>query len=162
MAAILFKWLVTPMMFFLHPFYVGVTEMQHNSTDHTLEISIKLFIEDFETSLNKNGSTTVDLAAPRDPAKANQLVADYIRQHFQIKLNGKPVKLEFVGYEKEKEAAWCYFQVNNVNEVSKLEVSNSLLYDSFDKQINLIHVTVNGQRKSTKLSYPDDKTVFEF
>lgn len=162
MAVVLFKWFMTSLVAFFHPFYVGVTEVQHNEKEKTLEISVKLFIDDFEAALNKQYRTTIDLSQPKDAVKMNEQVAGYLQQHLQLKINGQAVKTEFLGYEKEREAAWCYIQVNNISSVKKLEITNSLLYDVFDKQINLIHVTVKGQRKSNKLTYPDDTTVFDF
>ncbi|ULQ57283.1 hypothetical protein KJS94_03595 [Flavihumibacter rivuli] len=145
-----------------HPFYVGVTEINHNAGEKTLEISVKLFVDDFESALKKSNNAIVDLAQPKDKAATDQMITRYLQQHIQLKVNGKPVSLEYIGYEKEREAAWCYVQVGNIPSVSKLEINNSLLYDSYDKQINIMHVTVNGQRKSNKLVYPDTKTIFEF
>ncbi|MBC6492367.1 DUF6702 family protein [Flavihumibacter stibioxidans] len=162
MAVVLFKWLMTSLVAIFHPFYVGVTEVQHNEKEKTLEISVKLFIDDFESALNKQYKTTVDLANPKDSDKINEQVAAYLQHHLQLKVNGQMVKAEFLGYEKEREAAWCYIQVNNISTVKHLEVNNDLLYDVFDKQIHLIHVTVKGQRKSNKVSFPDTKAVFEF
>ena len=37
----------------LHPFYVSVTEINHNAADKTLEISCKMFTEDLEEILEK-------------------------------------------------------------------------------------------------------------
>ena len=162
MAVVLFKWLMTSLVALVHPFYVGVTEIQHNEKEKTLEVSVKLFVDDFESALNKQYGATVDLTNPKDAAKTNGQVAAYLQQHLQVKVNGQAVKPEFIGYEKEREAAWCYIQVSNISAVKKLEVDNSLLYEVFDKQIHLIHVTVKDQRKSNKVSFPDSKTSFEF
>jgi hypothetical protein len=41
-------------------------------------------------------------------------------------------------------------------------VVDELLYDSFNQQINILHVTVGGQRKSFRLDYPESGTAFEF
>ncbi|MFT4024475.1 MAG: hypothetical protein QM664_11900, partial [Flavihumibacter sp.] len=119
-------------------------------------------IDDFEKALGNSAGFTVDLTNPKDSAQTNQVVFQYLQQHFQVKVNGKPVKLQYVGYEKEREAAWCYMQVQEVPAVSSIDINNSILYDAFDKQINIMHVIVNGNRKSTKVSYPDSKAAFSF
>jgi hypothetical protein len=162
MAAILFKWLMTGMVAIMHPFYVSVTDISHNDKDKTLEISVKLFIDDFETSLGKTYNQPVDLGQPKDATKVNQQIFEYLQQHLQVSVNGKPVRLEFVGYERERESAWCYVQVNDVNSVAEIQVRNTLLYDSFDKQINIMHVNTKGVRKSTRLNYPDNVAKFGF
>ncbi len=162
MAAVLFKWLMTGLVSLLHPFYVGVTEIEHNAANKTLEISVKLFIDDFESALTRTTKESVNLLQPRDSNRTNQVVANYLAQHLKLKVNGKPVILEFVGYEHEREAAWCYVQVSGIPAVKTLEMTNTLLYESFDTQINLLHVTVNGERKSTKLVNPDQQASFQF
>ena len=177
MALSIFKWLIPGIFMALpsapvkvpvftvaakHPFYVSVTEINHNTKDKILEISCKIFTNDFETTLEKFGHAKVDLSAPKDKKALDKLITAYIVKHLQLKVNGQPVALQYIGNEKEAEATWAYFQVNNVEAVKKVDVLNSLLYDSFDKEINIIHITVGGDRKSTRLNYPDAKTVFEF
>jgi len=44
----------------------------------------------------------------------------------------------------------------------KIDVVNSILYESYDKQMNLMHVTVGGSRKSTRLNYPEKEASFQF
>ena len=107
MAAILFKWMLVSWMSWMHPFYVGVTEVQHNKTDQTLEISIKLFIDDFERGLSAQYKTTVDLTNPKDPKQTDAWIFQYIQNNVHLKVNGKPVTLEYVGYEKEREARFA-------------------------------------------------------
>ena len=58
MAAILYKWLLafalTNFGVNPHPIFVSVTEIEHNAVEKTLEISCKLFVDDFEKSLPKS------------------------------------------------------------------------------------------------------------
>jgi hypothetical protein len=162
MAVVYYKWLMTGILALLHPFFVGVTEIQHNAKDRTLEISVKLFSDDFEKALAKVNNSAVDLNNPKDSVKTNKMVAAYLQQHLILNVDGKSVQMEFIGYEKEREATWCFMQVDNIPSVNKLAIINSLLYDAFEQQINLMHVTVNGERKSTKLAYPDQKAEFVF
>ncbi len=155
MAAILFKWALISWLSWLHPFYVGVTEIQHNPAEKTLEISVKLFIDDFERALTDQYKTAVDLSNPKNPKQTEALVFQYIQNNFQLKVNGKPVQMEFVGYEKEREAAWCYIQVTGIAAVQQMELSNTLLYNVLNQQIHLIHMNVGNQRKSGKIMFPD-------
>ena len=36
-----------------HPIFVSVTQIDHNATDKTLEISCKIFTDDFEQTLRQ-------------------------------------------------------------------------------------------------------------
>ena len=67
MASSFYKWLLIPVLGIvlssagpstrLHPFHVSVVEINHNATDKTLEISCKIFTDDFEKVLAQNYKT---------------------------------------------------------------------------------------------------------
>src|SRR5579871_131183 len=90
-----------------HPLYVTVSEINHNAKDKTLEISCKIFTNDFEGAILKTFNKTVDLSSAKQKAENDKLIDAYIEKHFQIKVDGKPVALQFVGSEQESEATWC-------------------------------------------------------
>ena len=146
----------------LHPFHVSVIEINHNATDKTLEISCKIFTDDFEKSLAKNYNTKVDLINPPNKAAMDSLVKKYLFSHLSLKVNGKPVTFSYLGFEHETEAVYGYIEGINVPSVDKLEVAVNIMYDFFDDQSNIMHVIVDGNRKSTKLNYPEKDAVFNF
>ncbi|MBC7851603.1 MAG: hypothetical protein H7Y31_17795 [Chitinophagaceae bacterium] len=155
------KKLVAPAV--IHPLYISVSEMEYNAIERALEISCKVFTDDFEKALNKASNSPVDLYKPRDSAVIQKLVAQYLQKHFQVKLDGKPVTLEFVGHELEEQSTWSYFQVSKLNAMPrKIEIVNNIFFELYDKQINIMHVSVGGTRKSTKLDYPVAVATFEF
>lgn len=138
----------------LHPFHVSVVEINHNAADKTLEISCKIFTDDFEKVLAKNYNTKVDLINPPDKKAMDSVVKKYIFSHLSVTADGKPGQLVYVGFERDAEAIFSYVQIDNVASVKKIDVTNKLMHDMFDDQVNIVHVIVNGNRKSTKLDYP--------
>lgn len=170
-AASVYKWLFIPLLALVltsfsagtpHPFHVSVVEIEHNAGEKTLEISCKIFTDDFETTLAKNYKAKVDLTNPPNKAAMDSLVKKYLFSHLSLKANGKPVVFNYIGFENENEAAYGYLQVDNITSLSKLEITNTIMYDRFDDQVNIMHVKVNGNRKSTKLNYPDKEAAFSF
>lgn len=146
-----------------HPIYVSVTEIEHNAKDKALEISCKIFTDDFEKTLRQqNNNVYVDLIRPKDKQLMDKLVSDYVTRHLLLKADGKPLALQYLGYEQEEEGIVSYFQVNNIPSVKKLDVTDNILFEYKKEQISIIHTTVNGNRKSTKLNNPEEKTSFEF
>jgi hypothetical protein len=145
-----------------HPFFVSVTEFNQNQKDKTLEISCKMFADDFESTLKAQYKTIVDVTHPKDSRQVDKFVFDYLQKHLQLKINGKQVNFQFIGYEKENEAVWCYLEVNNVAGIKKLDINNNLLYEMYDTQISIMHASVGGNRKSTRLVYPDTSASFEW
>jgi hypothetical protein len=158
----LVQYLFTAVMAVAHPFFVSVTEISHNASEKSLEISCKLFTDDFEKALRKNNNTKIDLTRPADRSAMDKAISAYIRQHLQVKADGKVVTLQYIGYELEEEAAWCYFEVKGVNTLRRLDISNALLYDYVDKQSNIMHVTVGGERQTKKVEFPKKEVEFVF
>ena len=139
-----------------HPIYVSVTEIEHNTKENSLEISCKIFTSDLEAVLRKNNKNKVDLLAPRDKKAMEALVSNYIQQHLKIAVNEKPVKLSFVGYEQNEETIQSYFLVDEVKSVKSMEVLDNILYEYKSEQMSIIHVIVDGKRRSTKLNNPEE------
>lgn len=171
MASSFYKWLVIPVLGIalssaglkdIHPFHVSVVEINHNATDRTLEISCKIFTDDFEKVLAKNYQTKVDLSNPPDKKAMDSVVKKYIFSHLSVSADGKPGKLVYVGFEREAEAVFSYVQIDNVPSVKKIDVTDKLMQDMFDDQVNIVHVIVNGNRKSTKLDYPSTNASIGF
>jgi hypothetical protein len=147
-----------PHILLAHPFYVSVAEVEHNASAKSLEISLKFFTDDFEQTVEKAYKTSLDIHASKDKASFDKLIPDYIARHFSLAADGKALKLDYVGYEVDKESAYCYFEVANVPAPKKMEIFNSLLHEFNKEQINIMHITVNGKRQSTKLTFPETKT----
>jgi hypothetical protein len=173
MAVVLFKWLTiftfaalpvaaNPAVNNNHPLFVSVTEIELNTKDKTLEISCKIFTDDFEKTLRQNYKTTVDLLKPKDKTAMNKLVSDYVQKHLLLTIDGKKAALQFLGFEQQEEGIVSFYQVNNIAAVKKIAITDNILYDYKKEQIGIIHITVDGNRKSTKLNNPEDKCSFEF
>jgi hypothetical protein len=155
--------LTSPVGKTVHPIHISTAEIVHNRTDNSLEITCKIFWDDFESILTKNNKNVkVDLTNEKSVAINNQLISTYISNHLNLVIDGKPVALSFVGFEKEDVVIYSYLEVANINTVNNISVTNSIMYDMFDDQVGIIHVIINGNRKSTKLDYPKTSASFIF
>lgn len=145
-----------------HPYFVSLTEMQHNEKAKRLEVSCRIFSNDLEATLEKNYQTKIDILQPGQKSRIEPLIQDYLQKHLQVLVDGKPVTFRFLGYEIEEDATWCYLEAVKVNHVKKMEVKNDVLFADHPSQINMLHVTVKGRRQSTKLDNPESRASFRF
>ena len=146
----------------VHPLHISVTEINHNATEKTLEITSKLFTDDFEKVLVQNYKTKVDLINPPDRQAMDKLISDFVQKHLLIKLDNRSIQLSYLGYERDAEAVYTYFQVENIGVIKKLEINNTILHELFTDQINMMHVMVGGKRKSLKLDFPEKEAVLNY
>jgi hypothetical protein len=143
-----------------HPFYVSVTEIVHHKTSGTVQVSVRVFFDDFEKVLEKKYAKNVNILKPSNRKEVDDLIGTYIKDHLKIKTNGKLLGLKYLGYEIEEDAAWCYFETPKVNVIKQLDVENDILFEQHSGQSNMIHVIVDGKRKSTKLDNPKKDAIF--
>ena len=153
----LFFWLKS-----FHPFYVSITEIKQNPATHSLEISCRMFSDDLEKALEKQYHTQLDIIKPKDKTLANKLIQDYVKKHLLIRIDGKALNLNYVGYEIQEDGTWSYFEVKGVDQPKKINIHDDLLYELHLEQINMLHVTVGQERKSTKVDNPDADVTMNF
>jgi hypothetical protein len=145
-----------------HPFFVSVTEIKQNQASHSLEISCKMFSDDLEKALEKQYHVQLDLIKPKDKEQVNKLINDYVKKHLLVCADGKTLNLNYIGYEIRDDGAWSYFEVKGINTVKQMNIHNDLLYGEHPEQINMMHVIISNQRKSTKVNNPDADVSFSF
>ena len=127
-----------------------------------MEISVKLFIDDLEKTLHNIHKMSIDLVHPKDSACSEKLVEDYITNHLSIIVDGKLHPLHFIGYEKEEDAIWSYFETDAIMKPKLISITNTLLYQYMEDQVNIMHVSVGAEKKSYKLNNPESKAEFRF
>ena len=143
-----------------HPFYIAVTEINQNPKEKNLEISIKVFADDLEQIMEQHAHQNFDLTSEKQKPQLDKLVAEYFVKNLSINIDGKPQKLSYIGFEKEKESAYGYFEIDNVTSIKRIDITNTILQDFNNTQINIIHAVVNGKRQSTKLDFPARQASF--
>lgn len=158
----IFQWISLGIITLMHPFYISVIEINHNTKEASAEISIRIFTQDLETTLQKYSSTKIDIAHPADNALLDKQINNYIQQKLQLKINGQPANIHYLGHEIQMESVWIYAEVPKVAQLKKLEVQCQILFDFQTLQSNIFHVKSNGKEKSYKLDYPKNSTSFDF
>ncbi len=155
--------LYTSLFSLFHPFYISMTDINYNNQSHELEVSIRIFTDDFENTLRKyHKDVNIDIEHPANKTQMNSFVNDYIQKNVSFTINGKPATMGFAGYEQEQESVWTYFEIKDVSALQKLTITNTLLHDYNENQVNLIKIKANGKDQNTKLDYPDSKAEFSF
>ena len=141
---------------------MGVTELTYDAPKKTLNVSVKLFTNDLEAALRKTSGKPVDLLNPKNKVELDSMLFTYIKSRLQIAVNLKNVSLHYIGHEKEEESIWTYLQIEKITLPKQLKVSTKLLYDYLPQQINIVHADINGVKKSSKVTNPDNVIEFTF
>ncbi|MCJ8211459.1 hypothetical protein MUY27_17200 [Mucilaginibacter sp. RS28] len=138
-----------------HPLHVATVELNYNNTDQKLEATCTLFADDFEQALEKQFHRKADLNKKELHQQMDEMVSAYIQSNLNVNLNNKKVILHYLGFENEREAINVYLESDKLPMPSVIESNTSLLYNLYDDQMVIVHITAKGVRKSSRVNYPD-------
>lgn len=132
----------------VHPFYISVCQVDHNPDTGALEMSFRIFTDDLELALETMGTDRLRLGSEREAEKADLYISRYLARHVEIEIDGRRVSAAFLGKEVDSDAIWCYVEAENVPALETMTITNTLLLETYEDQVNLVHVNANGQKKS--------------
>ena len=133
----------------LHPFHISICEIEHDEKSKSLQITSRIFQDDFEMALDKLNQS-VGYFSQHDKQQVTRELQDYFNQHLQIYADSKTLNHQFIGYELEDNVVWCYLEIEGVESFDKISITYSVLLDTFNDQINLAHIRYSGKVKSLK------------
>ena len=131
----------------LHAYHSTITELRYNAAKKQLELSVKVFTDDFEKALSQGQPTRVNLtdAGPRPLA----LATTYLQRTLQVSTPaGAPLPLQVLGMQAENDGYWLYCKVPLPGPVSSVKLRQAVLLDAFSDQMNIVNVEANGQKQS--------------
>ena len=145
-----------------HKFYVSITKIEYVKEKSSLQIITKIFIEDIEDALQKRYDPSISLDTKKETETADEDLKNYILQKITIKVNGKPVTLDYIGKEYETDMVVAYIEVKGVKELNTIEIENKVLMDLFPEQQNIIHLKTPKSRRSLILDRDEPKGKLDF
>lgn len=146
----------------LHPLHVSVTEINYDQKDKALEIMIRIFADDLETTMRKrHDMPELDILNPKGKT-LDELMKDYLNESFSVSLDGKKQSLNYLGNERDGDAFIFYVEVSKVRKWNRISVANSVLTEIFDDQSNLVHVTSAGNVLSLRLNKSNPSGILTF
>ena len=131
-----------------HKYYVSTSLFNFTDTN-SLQITIRLFKDDFKDALKKKYSINHVLT--------DQILIDstyhsnidyYFNSFLTVSFDDKKNKLNFLGLENKNDMFVFYLEIENLPDFNVISFDNKLLFDLYSEQQNIIHVKKNGIKKS--------------
>ena len=152
----LLNYFLTLIYFSAHPFHVSVCDVNYNKEAKSVEITHRVFLDDLEHALREFSGQKVDIVKSAKNDLLNPLVIDYLEKNFTLIIDGNKQKLSFIGSEIQADAIWIYQESSPVNSFQEISVKNTVLFEMFDDQTNLVHIKKGKKIKSLRL-YEENK-----
>ena len=153
--------LVLPLLAFtaVHKFYVSVTNVNYSEKDDALQITTRIFIDDLDAILLERYDVEGKLATENESKQADTYLEKYLRQKFQVEINGEQKTYELIGRKYDTDVCVFYLELPKIDlpTVKTIQIQNEVLTDLFDEQQNVVHFKINGKKKSFVLLKSDTK-----
>lgn len=130
---------------FKHPIKLTASLIEYDTNTANLKSECKVFIDDFEKSINKTLTKNINLSDLTKEDKTG--IEDYFEKHFNITVNGKILPLKYKASEilKEYNVITIKFVENKlkIKKGDKLLIENTLFFEEFGyMQSNRITVRI--------------------
>lgn len=125
----------------LHDYHISNIEIEYNAETQALEIIMKIFIDDLEDGIAESGvEEKLYLCTDREIEDGDYFVYDYLQSKMKINVDGKDVGFNYIGKETSEDlvAMYCYLEVEDITKVGEITISNDMLMEVFDDQVNIV------------------------
>ena len=147
---------------YAHKFYVSLCRIRYVQDSAQLQIVLKIFTDDLEKALSREGASGIRLGTDREPEEGDSLVKVYLMRHFRLFTGGKELPVQYVGKEVDYDVTWCYLEAWPAGDFHEITVENDILTAVYPSQINLVEVSYDGQQKGMMLNHDNIKDTVRF
>ena len=145
---------------FGHGFHASFTVVELNPRTGALEILHRIFIQDLELILTARLGQPTRLA---DEPRSEKLIEDYLRRVFSLKAgDGGVLKPDWVGMKLEIDTAFIYQEVPRQRGITELSVTDQILTETNDGQVNSVNVTIGGRTRTAVFMANDPAQTIKF
>ena len=131
-----------------HKYYVAVTQMDLVPQKKRVEITSRIFIDDFEKALTKKFKQKPNITTSNELPEAEEWIKQYITEKIKVSINKKPQRIEYLAKEIEGDVIIIYTKIAISKKINTFEIFNSLLTDVYSEQQNIVHVNINSNKNS--------------
>ena len=147
-----------------HPLHLSTAQLVIEET--ALYLRIRLFKDDLEAALAARSGTTGFELTPT--AAADSLFLSYLGSALALEADGRPLRAAVLSSGEDLEAGqgdarvWWYLLEYPVEAATgSISIRNSVLYDQFDDQRNVVRVlhAASGKQRTLYFAAPDAEPV---
>ncbi len=150
------------MLSMAHKYYVSVTQVAFIEEKKSVQIISRIDVDDLEYTLRERYDENIVLTPIDESPSVDNYIQSYIKQKLEIKINTKEVDFNFIGKAYDNDQVVCYLEVENITSIATIEMSNTLLFDLFQEQKNVVKLKINNQVNNLMFTYDDRNQYLNF
>ena len=128
-----------------HPLHTTLVQLTYDEGAHVLEGSIRVFAGDFAAAVAKRKGAAV----PNDDRVSDAEALAYVSSTVHvIDAAGRTVPLAWCGSRRAGDVLWLCVRASNVAPPNALTLSDQMLCELFDDQINIVQSAAGAKHTS--------------
>ena len=134
--------------FNLHKIHVSLTNIVYKKESKTLQITTRVFIDDIENAINKKYGLKLEFDTEKETSETDKYLKKYFEENLKITIDNQEITLSYLGKEYDEDIVYVYFEMENIPDFKQIEVKNTVLFDLFDDQQNIIKIKDETTQKT--------------
>ncbi len=157
-----FFFLVAIIFLPFHDFHVTHTTFHYNDESKSMEITIKVAIEDLEKSIENRYSKKLDiLLDTKENKNSEKLILEYFRNNLTFSSDKNIEVYHWIGKEKSDNLhdIYLYFEIANYDKnenVESITIKNTLFLDLYDYQTNIVLIELIDRKYNLTFNIDND------
>jgi hypothetical protein len=128
-----------------HPLHTTLVQLTYDERGHALEGSIRVFAGDFAAAVAKRKGA----ATPSDDRVSDAEALAYVSSTFHVTdAAGRAVPLAWCGSRRAGDVLWLCVRASSVAPPNALKLSDQMLCELFDDQINIVQSAAGAKHTS--------------
>ena len=150
------------MAFIPHKYYVSTSLYEFKEDKASLQVTIKIFKDDFINAIKTNNGIDLYMKDDLNSEEIKFKINSYLLSNLSIFLDNKKYELFYLGLKKDTEMITCFLEIENLPDFKKIKLENTILFDLFENQKNIIHLKKGNKKRSFILGKDSPNSVLEF
>jgi len=118
-----------------HRYFFSITDLRLNENTQAIEVIHQITAHDIDNAIAVNQQIHFSVAHPN----YEEIIRQYIEANFQLAYQNKAVPLNWVGFEINHGIIFVYQEAEIQHSLIGLKITNRLLIENYEKQINTVN-----------------------
>lgn len=158
----LLLFIIPLLSFSAHKYYLSLTQINYKSEAKSIQIIINVFMDDIETALNKDYNIDLQLTTKKELKNNDVYFEKYLKEKLFFKVDNIAKNFTFIGKEYDGDLVYFYLEIEDVNQLKTIDITNNILTAHFPKQQNLTKCKLGEKHKSILLTKQENSTQFKY
>tara|TARA_B110000285_G_C14669519_1_gene399698 strand:+ start:105 stop:602 length:498 start_codon:yes stop_codon:yes gene_type:complete len=148
--------------FSAHKYYLSLTQITFKPASKTVQVIINVFMDDIETALNSDYKIDLQLTTKKELEDNDVYFKKYLKEKIHFKVDGIAKEFTYLGKEYDADLIYFYLEIENINQLKTLEITNNILTKHFPQQQNMTKCKLGEKHKSILLTKKENSATFNY